>query len=101
MHALSFYCTGLYIFSNTNFPIKGAKQIEKITIDLIFSSINTIISPPMQEAKIPALTNFQLIEEDEVSTSNKAHNSLSHNSLRFSYFIHKSIRYRIPSQMSH
>ena len=49
--ALSFYYRGLYIFSNTNFPIKDVKQIEKITVDLIFSTISTIISPPMEEAK--------------------------------------------------
>ena len=71
--ALSFYYRGLYIFSkNTNFPIKDVKQTEKITVDPIFSTVSTIISPPMQEAKIPALTDFQLVEEDGASTSYQA-----------------------------
>ena len=66
--ALSFYYSGLCIFFNTNFPIKDLKQTGKITVDPIFSTISTIISHAMQEAKIPALTDFQLVEEDEVST---------------------------------
>ena len=56
--ALSFYYRGLYIFSNTNFPIKDVKQTGKITVDPIFSTISTIISPPIQEAKVPALIDF-------------------------------------------
>ena len=64
------FITEVYtFFSNTKFPIKDVKQTGKITVDPIFSTISTIISHPMQEAKIPILTDFQLVEEDEASTS--------------------------------
>jgi len=69
--ALSFYYRGLYIFSNTNFPIKEEKQTGKITTDPIFSTASTVISPPMQEARLPTLTTFQLVNE-EPSTSYEA-----------------------------
>ena len=69
--ALSFYYRGLYTFSNTNFPIKEEKQTGKITIDPIFLTVSTVISPPMQKARLPALTNFQLVDE-EPSTSYEA-----------------------------
>jgi len=42
---------------------------EKITFNPIFSIISTIISPPKQEASIPTLTDFQLVNDDEASTS--------------------------------
>ena len=61
----------MYIFSNINFPIKEAKQTGNITIDPIFSTVSTVISPPMQESRLPALTNFQLVDE-EPSTSYEA-----------------------------
>ena len=61
--ALFFYYRGLYIFSNTNFPIKETKQTRKITIALIFSTVSIVISPPMQEAKLPVLTNFQFVSK--------------------------------------
>ena len=64
MHYL--FTTEDYIyFPNTNFPIKDAKQTKKITSDPIFSTV--FISSPMQQARLPALTDFQLVEEDEVS----------------------------------
>ena len=50
--ALLFYYRGLSIFSSTNFLIKEIKQTEKITIDPIFSTISTVIPPPMQEARL-------------------------------------------------
>ena len=71
--ALSFYYKGLYVFSNTNFPIKELNRKEKITIDPIFSTVSTIISPQKQEASIPALTDFQLVYDDDASTSYEAH----------------------------
>ena len=43
----------------TYFPIKDFKQTGKITVDPIFTTISTIISPPMQEAKIPTLIDFR------------------------------------------
>lgn len=67
--AFSFYYRGLYIFSKTNFPIKDFKETGEITVDPIFSTVSTIISPPIQEAKIPLLTDFQLVENHEASTS--------------------------------
>ena len=69
-NALSFYYRGLYIF-NTDFPIKKVKQTGKITVDPIFSTVSIVITPLMQEARLPALTDFQLVEE-EPSTSYKA-----------------------------
>ena len=44
---LSFYYGGLYIFFNINLTIKDVKQIDKITVDPVFLTISTIISPPM------------------------------------------------------
>jgi len=70
--ALSFYYRGLYVFSNTNFPIKEFNKKEKITIDPIFSTVSTIIAPPKQEASIPALMDFQLVDDAEASTSYEA-----------------------------
>lgn len=69
--ALSFCYRGLYIFSNTKFSIEEEKQTLKITIDPIFSTVSTVISPTMHEARLPALTNFQLVNE-EPSTSYEA-----------------------------
>jgi len=70
--ALSFYYRGLYVFSNTNFPIKELNRKEKITIDPIFPTLSTTISPPKQEASLPALTDFQLVHDDEASASYEA-----------------------------
>ena len=70
--ALYFYYRGLYAFSNTNFPIKELNRKEKITIDLIFSTVNTIVSPQKQKTSIPYLTYFQLVHDDEASTSYEA-----------------------------
>ena len=64
-----FYYRGLYVFSNTNFPVKELNRQEKITIDPIFSTVSTIISPPKQQACILALTDFQLVHDDKASTS--------------------------------
>jgi len=63
-----FYSGELYVLFNTNCPIKELNRKEKITIDPIFSTVGTIISPPKQEASIPSLTNFQLVHDDEAST---------------------------------
>ena len=65
--ALFFYYRGLYIFSNTNFSIKEVKQTGKISIDPIFSTV-TVITPLMQEARIPAVIDFQLVEEEKLTS---------------------------------
>ena len=68
-NALSFHYRDLYVFSNTNFPIKDIREKHKITIDPIFTTISSIIAPRTQDARLPALTDFKLVDEDEASTS--------------------------------
>jgi len=57
-NALCFYYRCLYVFSNTNFPIKEIRQKDKITANPIFSTISSIITPQTQDARPPALTDF-------------------------------------------
>ena len=38
-------------------------------IDPIFSTISSIISPQTQDARLPSLTDFLLVDKDETSTS--------------------------------
>ena len=58
----------MYIFSNTNFPIKEISRRGKIKIDLIFSTISSVVSPQTQDVPLPSLVDFQLVEKDQAST---------------------------------
>jgi len=50
--ALSFYYIALYVFSNTNFPIKEIRQKDKITIDPVFSTVGSVITPQTQDVRL-------------------------------------------------